>query len=180
MAQLGCIDCAILEFLANYDCILLALICWKNGRNRAKTCWKNGKNRVKTCWKNGKNRVKTCWKSGKNRVKTCWKNGKNRAEMCWKNGKYGDVYWATWWSADALQGGFDRAGVRLGKVCFAHRRSFRAFRARWLGAAVHLCGGKGLINGFFVVSLQLEFTGTGCSVVIVALQWIVPERIIYW
>lgn len=35
---------------------------------------------------------------------------------------------------------------------------------------VHLCGGKGLINGFFVVSLQLEFTGTGCSVVIVALQ----------
>ena len=135
MAQLGCIDCAILEFLANYDCILLALICWKNGRNRAKTCWKNGKNRVKTCWK----------------------NGKNRAEMCWKNGKYGDVYWATWWSADALQGGFDRAGVRLGKVCFAHRHSFRAFRARWLGVAVHLYGGKGLITGFFVVSLQSDF-----------------------
>ena len=50
----------------------------------------------------------------------------------------------------------------FGGVCFAHRRSFRAFRARWLGVAVHLYGGKGLINGFFVVSLQLETAKIGC------------------
>ena len=37
-----------------------------------------------------------------------------------------------------------------------------AFWSRWLGVAVHLYGGKGLINGFFVVSLQLESAKIGC------------------